>query len=252
MEEWKERLDCGEIVAMVAMDLSKAFDSLPHALLVAKLQAYGLDDSGCALMQDYLSSRCQRVKVGDAFSGWEYNGRGVPQGSVLGPLFFNIFINDIFLFISISLNAYADDQQLYSSDLDHELLYNRINNELSIAVDWFKHNGLMANPDKFHALILGSTDLDFNFNVGGFEIERLNDVDLLGINIDCNLKFHKHIVNVCEKVNKQLQVLRRFRNLVSTDVKKTVYIRHLYYPTFYIVATCGTFAVLEIVTNLNS
>lgn len=112
---------------MVAMDLSKAFDSLPHSLLVRKLQAYGVDEQSCLLLQ----GRLQRVKVGDAVSSWNFNRRGLPQGTVLGPLLFNVFLNDLSYFITrVKLNAYADDQQLYSSDSDHVALYNKLNDEL--------------------------------------------------------------------------------------------------------------------------
>ena len=81
----------------------------------------------------------------------------------------------------------------------------------------------MANPDKFQALILGSTDHDFPFVVDGICIERQYDIDLLGVNIDCNLSFDKQIANICERANKQLQVIRRFRNLVSCKVKVRLY-----------------------------
>jgi len=77
------------------------------------------------------------------------------------------------------LNAYADDQQLYSPDSDHVALYNTLNYELCIAVDWFKHNGLMVNPDKFQSMALGNTDQEFSFVVNGTHIKKRDDIDLL-------------------------------------------------------------------------
>ena len=151
--------DKGELVAIVAIDLSKAFDVIQHDLLLAKLKAYGVGEGSCALLKDYLSGRQQRVKIGDTFSNWADTRRGVPQGSVLGPMLSNIFINDLFQHVKYTKrNAYADDHQIYSSNPDPLALQQCICQEVNVANQWYKNNGMIVNKKKHQALILGKTE----------------------------------------------------------------------------------------------
>ena len=94
-----------------------------------------------------------------------------------------------------------------------------MNSELSIAVDWFRNNGLMVNPSKFYSLVLRETDLNFSFIVDGVRIEQHDDIDLLGINIDSKLSFWKHVSHICDRVNNQSRVIGRFGKLLSGSMR---------------------------------
>jgi hypothetical protein len=119
LEDWREALDKNVYVSAVLMDLSKAFDCLPHNILLDKLSAYGVSSQSVSLLKSYLSNRKQQIKVNSVLSDWADIQKGVPQDFILGPLLFNVFINDIFYFIKhSSLYNYADDNTLSFSSPD--------------------------------------------------------------------------------------------------------------------------------------
>ena len=201
---------------------TKAYDCLPHDLIIAKFETYGLRKSSLSLLLDYLTSRKQRVKIGSSYSIWNEIKRGVPQGSVLWPLLFNAFINDIFMFIEkTEICNFADDNAIYDCGEDLSNILQDLKHDLKILLKWFRINSLHTNPGKFQFMIFGkkkrnSVKLIINIT----EIEESRKIVLLGIAIDNLLFFNEHIDNLCLTANCKLHALRRIRKYLSLEKAK--------------------------------
>ena len=137
----------------MVMDLSKAFDCMPHDLLIAKFEAYGVQDQSIKMIKSYLSDREQRVRIGNVHSSWETSNKGVPQGSVLRPIFFNVFLNDIFYFIKRArVTNYSDDNTLFFAHPNFQIVKAYLEAETVKAIWWFSINLMQANTDKFQLI----------------------------------------------------------------------------------------------------
>ena len=223
LKNWQKCLDKSGVIGTVLMDLSKAYDCLPHDLLLAKLSAYGFDFSAIALIANYLSNRYQRVKIGSTFSSYLEILRGVPQGSILGPLLFNLFINDLMFFIQeTEVCNFADDTTIYSYSPNYEEANLKLSNDTHLILNWFRINSMVANPGKFQIMFLGSNidNSKITFLVEDKMVQSKSEVKLLGITIDDKLSFNKHIANLCSSASNRLRALARIRKFLSVEQAK--------------------------------
>ena len=161
IEMWRKALDEKKVAGAILTDLSKAFDCLSHDLLIAKFAAYGFEKSALKFIHDYLKNRQQRTKVNGEYSSWKELVSGVPQGSILGPLLFNIFINDIFFFLhETKIANYADDNSTYAIEKDIMKLLTILETETFSVLNWFRINEMKPNPDKCHLIVV---DIDHTY-----------------------------------------------------------------------------------------
>ena len=204
VDDWKLALDSKNYVGVLFMDLSKIFDCLPHSLLTSKLHAYGLTLPACKLVARYLSNRSQRVKPGDARSNWTKLTKGVPHGSILGPLLFNVFTNYLFHFTeNCTLYKYADDNSISKASPNLDTVLSSLTYDGNNAVHWFDINGMQANPEKFQFMILSRVPLNEQCITLGQDTVLSSEarVKVLGVMIDEKLNFVEHISSLCKQLN---------------------------------------------------
>lgn len=208
-----EGLERGDIVAITLCDLSKAFDCVSHNSLFEKLEYYGVRGLPLKLFKSYLTDRTQSVYVNDTFSGVENILHGVPQGSVLGPLLFLIYVNDFSNFMLPNQSVlFADDTSLVSTGKNLQMLSVNKDKALKLATEWFTVNQLKLNENKTKEII-------FSSNSSSSE----QTGKLLGITLDGNLSWTTHINELNVKLSKSIFALRQLKKVVDLHVLKTAY-----------------------------
>ena len=222
LEKWRTTLDRRGFSGVLLTDLSKAFDSLSHELLLAKLEAYGFSYNAIKLIHNYLVNRHQRVRINSKYSSWSEILNGVPQGSILGPLLFNIYLSDLFLFTEDSdIANYADDNSPYACKMDIKSVISQIEEDSTTLLNWVKNNGMKANPNKFH-LMLSHPDENISVNIDSYQIKNRKSEKLLGITIDNQLSFNGHVSSLCMKASQKLHALARVANYMNTDKLRSI------------------------------
>ena len=217
------------------IDLRKAFDTVNHKILLYKLESYGIRGPVLSWIKSYLKDRKQCVKIGSSYSNMNVINIGLPQGSSISPILFLLYINDL-VNVSDLFNVllFADDTTLCASGVNFSELVDSVNSELNKISDWMASNRLSLNIDKTCAII--SSNCDYNiiinpivFNSNLVTIEPY--AKFLGLFVDSDLNFKKHISYVCNKLSKTIGILHKLKHFVPRDIMIKLYYS-LAYPYF--------------------
>ena len=225
LDDWTEKLDNGGRIDVLYTDLEKAFDKVPHRRLLRKLKRYNLHPDLIDWIKAFLSDRKQRVHLNGVYSSWATVLSGIPQGSILGPLLFIIYINDL----PDSLNAdsniflYADDAKLYryiSTSQDISSLQDDINKLTYWTNEWL----IKLNINKCKVVSYGrNVDHSYHYYINDVQLEQLDSISDLGVHFDSQLKFDIHIDEKINKAYSFLGIIKRNFTYLSTDAFITLY-----------------------------
>ena len=222
--EWFVNMDRGFFNIAVFLDLQKAFDTIDHDILLKKLDLYGLEKSALNLLKSYLTNRTQICFVNGTFSSQKLITCGVPQGSILGPLLFLIYINDLPNSLQYSsARMFADDTTLTASGKSISELQVTINHDLANVKQWLSANKLSLNLIKTEYLLIGSRhninniSAVPNVSVGDVPIKRVRETKALGVCIDEFLSWDKHIDKIAKKVSSGIGAIRKLKSCVDRN-----------------------------------
>ena len=234
-------MDGGSIACSVFVDLAKAFDTVDHNILLDKLQLCGIRGLPGKLIHDYLSNRCQVTMVNGKASFPKKISCGVPQGSILGPLLFLIYMNDLPGATSFSIKLFADDACLILDHKDQTKLQFLVNNELQKVNNWMKLNRLSINYDKTNYIIFTKKKLKsvMNIKLEGHKLERVKETKYLGVMLNEKLNWSKPINFIRNKLNRASYILSKLRHYVDTETLKMVYYSLVNSHLSYCISTWG-------------
>ena len=216
IEDWGAAVEAGDPVDVAYLDFSKAFDSVPHQRLLGKLRSYGVGGKLLGWIEAFRVGRKQRVVIQGSKSAWAPISSGIPQGSVLGPTLFTIFVKDMPTQVTNSIKLFADDTKLYCRMPDGGA---GLQADIDALVKWSEKWLLPFNVSKCRVMHIGSHNPEQLYTLNGAPVEAVAEERDLGVVIDRQLKFHTQTAAAVSKASQMLAVVRRsFANIDKTTL----------------------------------
>ena len=236
-----DTFDKKKLVCSIFIDLAKAFDTVDHKILVSKLSGYGIRGTPLSLFSNYLSDRTQITLVNGHKSRPEMITCGVPQGSILGPLLFLFYVNDLPQNCNFTVRLFADDACLLYNGKDPLELQNSVNNELVNVSQWMFKNKLTINYTKSNYIIFSPKKNNFKFNIhiDNNTLTRVAETTYLGVTLQENLKWNTHINNLIFKISRGSYILSKIRHYVGIQELKMIYYSLVHSHLSYCISSWG-------------
>ena len=233
--KWLSSVNESLLNGAVFLDFKKAFDLVNHDLLIKKLRIYSNNESTTSFLSSFLSERKQSVQINGNLSSSRHINKGVPQGSILGPLLFCIYINDLPLHISnpaVDCYLFADDGTLSTADKSIGNLQQTLQTEINNVLSWSEANHMIIHPDKTKSMVISTrqkhqlSELKLNLLIHDKEIQHVDEHKVLGVIIDKELRWEQHIHTICKKVSKNIYLLFKLKPYLDIDDMKKFYLAH--------------------------
>ena len=231
IDSWLNAMDNGKMVGVVLVDFKKAFDLVDHQILLSKLELYGMDKEALTWFNTYLTQRKQQVSINDSKSNFETVSCGVPQGSILGPLLFLLFINDLPLYVdNVFADLYADDTTLYDIQSSMEQIEENLQLSLNKLHVWCRNNGMVLNSAKTKVMLITTNQkrqrlckTSFNLKYKDDSLNMTSSDKILGVFVDNNLLWADHVKHICKKISTYIWLLSKIKYFLSQEHRVMFY-----------------------------